>query len=181
MSKHDENRERTKTNLKEAFWDLYKTKSIHEIRVKDITDKAGYHRATFYLYYTDVYALLDEEVQEIISYVANRSHEFKELPISESVLILKDYFDIYGDRLNLLLGARYSDELVTKFKQIMFPKFRKNLGMEETLKNEIICEFTLHGMQMAFRCWYRHKDELSLTEFTRLLQTIVLKGTVAAI
>ncbi len=181
MSKHDERREKTKKSLKEAFWILYKEKPINEIRVQDIADQAGCHRATFYLYYTDIYELLSEETDELIAYLAERSHMFKDLPINESILILQDYFDTYGDKLNLLLGLRYNDDLMTQFKKIMYPKFRKNLGMDNSLKSEIICEYTIQGMQMAFRCWYSHRDEMKIEKFTELLQNIVLNGAVNAI
>ncbi len=176
MSKHDENRERTKQNLKNAFWELYREKSINEITIRDITDMAGCHRATFYLYYSDIYDLLSGETEEIISYMADMSSQSKELSLSESIEILTGYFETYGDKLDLLLGARYNDDLMTHFKEIMYPRFRENLGMKDTLQNEIICEYAIQGMQSAFRCWYKHRNEMDLDQFTELVQHIVRNG-----
>ena len=48
-------KEQTKENLVEAFWTLYKDKPLEKITVKEITDKAGYNRGTFYSYFKDTY------------------------------------------------------------------------------------------------------------------------------
>ena len=42
--------ETTKATLKDAFWELYQKKSIEQISVREITDRAGYTRGTFYLF-----------------------------------------------------------------------------------------------------------------------------------
>ena len=48
----------TKQIIKDSFWELYKEKKIENITVKDITQKAGFNRSTFYAYFTDVYDIL---------------------------------------------------------------------------------------------------------------------------
>ena len=50
-------KEQTKENLVEAFWTLYKDKPLEKITVKEITDKAGYNRGTFYSYFKDTYEM----------------------------------------------------------------------------------------------------------------------------
>ena len=65
MHKQAEITERTKQNLIEAFWSIYLTKRIEKITVKEITNKAGYNRGTFYEYFQDIYEVL--EVIEDIS------------------------------------------------------------------------------------------------------------------
>ena len=58
MKKQPQITAQTKQNLIEAFWSLYCEQRIEKITVKDITNKAGYNRGTFYEYFTDVYAVL---------------------------------------------------------------------------------------------------------------------------
>ena len=60
MRKQPQVTEQTRSNLRQAFWELYAEKPVEKISVREITDRAGYNRATFYLYYHDVYELLDE-------------------------------------------------------------------------------------------------------------------------
>ena len=61
----------TKQALQEAFWELYKNKSIEKISVREITERAGYNRGTFYLYYKDVYDILEQSEQLLIREIYN--------------------------------------------------------------------------------------------------------------
>ena len=65
MNRQTQVTDQTRTNLREAFWELYAEKSIEKITVREITDRAGYNRATFYLYYRDVYDVL-EQVEDTV-------------------------------------------------------------------------------------------------------------------
>lgn len=51
MGTYVDAREKTRNNLVNAFWDLYCQKDINKITIKEITDRAGYNRATFYIYF----------------------------------------------------------------------------------------------------------------------------------
>ncbi|QNO15346.1 TetR/AcrR family transcriptional regulator [Alkalicella caledoniensis] len=66
MNKRTEITAQTKQNLMDAFWNLYCEKRIEKITVKEITNKAGYNRGTFYEYFTDVYNVLDEIENSLI-------------------------------------------------------------------------------------------------------------------
>lgn len=47
----------TYTNFINAFMDIYENVPIEKISVKMVRDRAGYNRSSFYLYFSDVYAL----------------------------------------------------------------------------------------------------------------------------
>lgn len=59
MGTYDATRIKTKNAIIQAFWSLYLQRDISKITVKDITEDTGIHRATFYLYFDSVYAVLD--------------------------------------------------------------------------------------------------------------------------
>ena len=88
---------RTRKNLIEAFMTVYRTKTIDRVSVRDITDAAGYHRSTFYLYFKDVYDLADAaedqvltelnaEIQKILSEDLNVLREEKGLERADQTL-----------------------------------------------------------------------------------------------
>ena len=54
----------TKKQIKQAFFDLYATKKIEHISIKEITDNAHLNRGTFYVYYRDIYDLLERTEDE---------------------------------------------------------------------------------------------------------------------
>ena len=66
MKKQPQITAQTKQNLIDAFWSLYCEQRIEKITVKEITNKAGYNRGTFYEYFTDVYAVLEDLENSLI-------------------------------------------------------------------------------------------------------------------
>lgn len=54
----------TKENIIIAFWEKYREKSINKIIIKELMDKAGYHRSVFYTYFKDIYDLLEQEQED---------------------------------------------------------------------------------------------------------------------
>lgn len=54
----------TKENIIIAFWEIYREKSINKIIIKELMDKAGYHRSVFYTYFKDIYDLLEQEQED---------------------------------------------------------------------------------------------------------------------
>ena len=49
----------TKENIIEAFWKIYAHKPLEKITIQELMDKAGYHRSVFYVYFKDIYDLLE--------------------------------------------------------------------------------------------------------------------------
>ena len=50
----------TKKAIVETFLELLKEHSLDKITVKDIVEKCGINRNTFYYYYQDIYDLIDD-------------------------------------------------------------------------------------------------------------------------
>lgn len=58
---------RTKNDLKNSFFSLLKEKHhIKKVSIVDITEKANYNRATFYVHYPDKQSLIDEIINEAL-------------------------------------------------------------------------------------------------------------------
>ena len=60
----------TKRAIREAFLDLLEERTLNKITVRDLTDRCGINRNTFYYHYQDIPALLEEicsqEVERIV-------------------------------------------------------------------------------------------------------------------
>ena len=66
MRKQPQITAQTRENLIEAFWSLYCENRIETITVKEISNRAGYNRGTFYEYFSDVYDVLGEIEKSLI-------------------------------------------------------------------------------------------------------------------
>ena len=58
---------KTKTQLKNGLAKLMAEKSINEISVKELVELVDINRSTFYLHYSDIYNLLEEIEEEMLS------------------------------------------------------------------------------------------------------------------
>ena len=53
----------------DAFWTLYKEKAIEKISIAEITRITGNNRGTFYHYFKDVYAVLEQIEADLLQQV----------------------------------------------------------------------------------------------------------------
>ena len=67
---------RTDRLLQEAFLELLKVKSVDRITIRDLTERAGINRCTFYHHYQDIYDLLEqiEDGSTENRFVCHKSH-----------------------------------------------------------------------------------------------------------
>ena len=56
---------RTKSFLKKAFIEMVHKKGFSAVTVKDVVDYAQYNRTTFYVYYQNIYDLVEELMDEM--------------------------------------------------------------------------------------------------------------------
>lgn len=131
----------TRDNLQFAFWELYKLKPIEKISVKEITTKAGYTRGTFYLYFDDVYDMLNRIKESFLILIEKftismLNMTFKnQKPTQEDYRLfnlvkkhLKDFRFLLLENGDIEFQKRYFDVLATHFsKQINTSEIPKNL------------------------------------------------------
>ena len=75
MKKQPEITEATRRDFILAFCEYYQDRPIEKITVKEIAEKAGYSRVTFYNYFKDPYNLLSQIEDEFIANFANAIRE----------------------------------------------------------------------------------------------------------
>lgn len=103
----------TKMLIRKAFTDLVGSKSIERIPIKELCERAGINRGTFYAHYTDIYDLREKLEEEMLSdfeqalepLLEEENEEGLQLRIATSIFrCIKDNADIcavtlgpYGD------------------------------------------------------------------------------------
>ncbi len=174
MNKRPEITARTRQKLTDAFWQLYREKDVPEIRITDITDLAGYHRGTFYEYFTDIYDLLDQEELALTAQLKSS----RDAMHADSSLLFSQIIQFYqasGERVSLLF--RHGNmSFVRRMKETLYPMFLSANNLEDSGKSAVIYEFGINGLLMSFDYWYSHQDRMSLQEFISVLQGIIENG-----
>ena len=103
--KEDRRVRRTKKLLTQALMQLLQEKQVNEITVKELTELADMNRGTFYLYYRDIYDMLEkiedslfDGLNEIVSLPQNAASSDVTKPI------LLDLFRFIGENQEVCRG-----------------------------------------------------------------------------
>lgn len=70
MNKDDRRVKKTTKALQNALAELLMEKELHNITVRELTDQADIHRATFYTHYKDVYDLYEQMEDHVMEELA---------------------------------------------------------------------------------------------------------------
>ena len=117
--------EKTKHSIINAFLELRSKKDIEKIRVKELCEKAGINKSTFYTHYQDIYDLSAQIETQAASDVLNRIGH-PEAILSDPELFTKELYYAYLSHTNLI--------------QILFSGSRQNMlvvRIEESLKEMV--------------------------------------------
>lgn len=165
MKKTNHSETAAEQDLQEAFWKLYKTKSIEKISIREITETAGYHRSTFYLYYKDIYDLLSRAEDSIIASVfesdvpslMNASYDPDDL-ISYIIQIYQSHLE----RLKILFGPHGDPQFVMRLQTIMRNEIKPTLKVPSDIAPEAAnyyTEFIISGITAVVVKWIREEEK----------------------
>jgi AcrR family transcriptional regulator len=185
MKKQPQITEQTKQNMIDAFWSFYSHKRIEDITVKEITEKAGYNRGTFYEYFTDVYDVLEQIENSLIPGidelppVKKPSDSTGDLPID---IFLKMY-ERNNKYYSILLGEKGDPAFAGKLKRAVKPIIRnayneKNIDMTEM---DYILEFILSAMIGILGYWFKENKSLSAEKLIALIYDLMEGGVLTRI
>ena len=163
----------TKENIIIAFWEIYREKSINKITIKELMDKAGYHRSVFYTYFKNIYDLLEQEQEDFfIQNILNCF--FLNQEDKHTLQKLKAFFSMYAPKLYVLLGEHGDMSFQFKLKE----KIRKNIYKffrldKNDLKAELAVEFFINGHLNALLYMYKYKDRLSIEDYLEIVKSVI--------
>ena len=190
--KTDRRTKYTKMVISEAFMQLIKNKPIQKITVADICALADISRPTFYLHYSDIYALIDEigenmivsaNLGEMAALTLDKPNKIHDI-IVNLIRVVESNADIY--RICVLergtptvLPARIKEEL----KNTIMKKFEDDTIFDERADKKYILEFIQSAFNSIIYCWLNKQEgRESADELANTIETFLvygLKGFVA--
>ena len=183
MKKHPEVTALTRENIMQAFWSLYCQKKIDHIAIKEITDKAGYHRSTFYEYFVDIYDLLNQLEDEVLAKM--KAEVLQSLSIQSNnnlVQILADHYEAQGEYLRVLLGENGNPHFAKKVKAEMGSALTTRFGLPENDSHtSYIMEFGLSAIMSTITHWYQNNKNLPSNELVVLVRSMLMNGVLPMI
>ena len=180
MNKQPEVTGQTKQNLIDAFWSLYCQKRIEKITVKEITQKAGYNRGTFYEYFTDIYDVLNQIEESLIP-------TLDELPpimtddknIGMPIDMFMKLYEQNSKYYSVLLGDNgdpaFSSKLKNSTKPLLKQAFSEKYNLDP-IEFDFISEYVLSAMIGIMSYWFRHSKVITGEDLIALMQDLMENG-----
>lgn len=179
--------EQTKTNLRQAFWRLYEEKPLAKISVKQITDLAGYNRGTFYLYFKDIYDLLEDIESKVLQVIEGMmaslvqpladGENARAIDLGSAMTSMATAVSIYGKYVRVLLSDRGDPAFKARFKQLVWPVMRPTVVRGKALppqEEKIVKEYCLAGLIASITAWLSSDDALPIDSYIALLTNDLL-------
>ncbi|MEY8298129.1 MAG: TetR/AcrR family transcriptional regulator [Emergencia timonensis] len=177
----------TKADFLTAFWQLYEKKDINKISIGELCRLAGYNRTTFYVYYKDIYDLLNKAVESI--FMPIKEEIFSSLDITNVLEndIVKQLFSNILTRnekqIELLFLHQHYLILAEKLKQEFLALIRKELkneaGSMESV--EYIFEYQLSALFGVIKYWFTTGKKLPESDLASLIYSISIRGALPSI
>lgn len=123
--------------------------------MRDITEATGIHRATFYLYFDNVFAVLDTikgEQLEKLNYVCS-TYTSSNDDYAEFLNAMRTLYDENETLLEPLLCRHRGNEFAIQYRQVMKTKLRQDIGWEqypEDSREYWVVDSVLSGMIETF-------------------------------
>lgn len=177
-------KEITKNNLIEAFWDIYKEKPLSKITVQEITDKAGYNRGTFYTYFKDI-----NEIQQLLKEKLIPTKDMILGPlmmldknsgnIFETLDRTNDYVKEHSEKIAVLIGPEGDPSFVHEFKmriRMIIMDYVYELKVKEPEKIEYIIEYQLSALIGMFQLWLEKNESMDENVLADFVEEVSNQG-----
>ncbi len=179
MNKQPEITETTRNNIIEAFCELYINDSLDKITVKNVAEKSGYSRMTFYNYFSGTQDILNYMEDVFIEHVAEGIA--KVVSEKRSLVGFADVFaELYcsdGYYGSVLFKQPFSTNFINRLKDRMMPIILDSFGIrEDDTRARYVLEFYIPGMVSLLSKWTKNTDEVSLEEITDIIEGILKDG-----
>lgn len=170
----------TKQNLIDAFWSLYCDMRIEKITIKDITNKAGYNRGTFYEYFKDVYDVLEHIEDSLIPTLDELppitiGSEMRGMPTNTFLELYENNSKYYAVLLGDGGDPAFASKLKNAIKPIIIQKFANKPTVNQQELDYVI-EYTLSAMIGMMSYWYRQTDKLPSDQLHELIRKLTEQG-----
>lgn len=180
--KQSESSAATKAALVDEFCKLYSSLPLEKVTVKDISANAGVSRVTFYNYFADPYALLDELEDGFVKMFIETARASIETQFEAS-----GFFQGFAQTLEeneglakiLFLGS-HSGAFADKIKDAVAPLAKELFGEQSDDKRVAYAlEYHVSGMVALLERWLFARD-MDIDEAAVLIHELLVGGVLAA-
>ena len=189
QKKEDRRVRRTKKLLTQALTQLLQEKQINEITVKELTDLADMNRGTFYLYYKDIFDMLEkiedglfEALDGIVSLHEHDDVSHQTTPI---LLDLFHFIEENQEMCRVLLSPHGDMNFLHRLNEVVrekclkaWPDIRKEKGEADF---DYHYSFVVFGCAGIIRAWVNRNCPESAEIMAEMAYGMILRGSLSGV
>ena len=189
QKKEDRRVRRTKKLLTQALTQLLQEKQINEITVKELTDLADMNRGTFYLYYKDIFDMLEkiedglfEALDGIVSLHEHDDVSHQTKPI---LLDLFHFIEENQEMCRVLLSPHGDMNFLHRLNEVVrekclkaWPDIRKEKGEADF---DYHYSFVVFGCAGIIRAWVNRNCPESAEIMAEMAYGMILRGSLSGV
>ena len=192
MNKNESRYQSTAILFDEALINLLEQKDIDYITIKEICNKAGVNRSTFYLHYENISDLINECMEYVNQKFLSKfeqdtglfiekinESELEELYLIKSKYLIP-YLNFIKENKNIFKatflnpnGMQASKRMISLEKYVIFPIMKRYKIPEE--KTKYILSFYLHGIIAIIKEWVKNDCYETIEEIENIIIECVKK------
>ncbi len=190
MTKSESKYFNTALIIDKAFIELLSKKDIQYITVKEICEKAGVNRSTFYLHYETVNDLLEETIDYINSEFQSSFqvdgdsfvNSISELPLEDLILIKREYMvpyleyvkghkNVYKAAVNNSVIMRSEERMLSLYMHVLKPIFIR-FGIPEN-EQKYWMKFYINGVMAIVFEWLKNDCKESVDDIFSIIEKCI--------
>ena len=187
QKKEDRRVRRTKKLLTQALTQLLQEKQINEITVKELTDLADMNRGTFYLYYKDMFDMLekieDGMFEALDAIISLHEHDDVSQQTKPILLDLFDFIEENQEMCRVLLSPHGDMNFLHRLNEVVrekclkaWPEIRKEKGEADF---DYHYSFVVFGCAGIIRAWVNRNCSESAEKMAEMAYGMILRGSLA--
>lgn len=172
---------KTKSNLLRCLTELMSKKKINDITVKELTDLADVNRSTFYLYYKDIFDMVDQvetqiidDFNEVFEKLAKEGSNYTNL-LSFYTYIF-EYVKSNTQLCKILFGPNGDSSFIEKFKNAINkvrPPFSESIPQTRA---HYLRPFIIGGCISIIQQWLHDDMNLSPEEMAAIISEMTVNS-----
>ena len=181
VSRRDLNRQRTIEDIERAFLDRYKQAGIDGVSISDICQTCGVSRSTFYLYFEDKYAVLQQAEDRLLARLWELCGQLPDVlgpdEVSDNAASTIDHIRENMAWYQALLGTHGDPMFVYRWKRDIADSLRKklsprNLSEQDATIRGVVFASALIGLytHVIFEC-----PDISDAQLGRYMESVLEK------
>ena len=153
--KEDLRTQLSKKMIKNGLLELLKYRKIYDINVRELCDKAGVNRSTFYRHYDNIVDVLDEIVEDIglVIEKTNTSSSSDPNHADDYIFNAVRFFDEHHEYDPLILSDQMSLQMLAdRFEYAILPSI-ESIRTENEKEKTYLVKYLLAGTYAIIRDW----------------------------